>query len=130
MGPHSPLGFAEADYRRSQGRDPVNRAELIDALAERLEKGRKEASETLDAVLDEIKKAVAAGEKVSLGGFGVFENLARTARDPQTGEAVKLKAQEILKFRPGADFKALVASAQKAVADRIAAAKKAPAKKA
>lgn len=109
----------------------MNRAELIDNLADRLEKSRKEATEIVDAVVDEIKGAVTKGEKVQIAGFGIFENIARgarTARNPKTGQTVKVKATKVPKFRPASDFKALVSGARKATATKTA--KKAPAKKA
>jgi DNA-binding protein HU-beta len=114
----------------------VNKAELIDALAARLG-DKKSATMALDAVLAEIQSAVTKGEKVSLTGFGVFEKrvrAARTARNPRTGEAVKVKKTSVPAFRAGAGFKEMVASgkAPKATAAKKAApAKKtAPAKKA
>ena len=106
----------------------MNRAELIDKLAARLEKSRAEVAETVDAALDEIKHAVTKGEKVQVAGFGIFENIgrsARTARNPQTGATVKVKATKVPKFRPASDFKALVSGARKATAP----AKKTAAKK-
>jgi DNA-binding protein HU-beta len=110
----------------------VNKAELIDALAARLG-DKKSASTALDAVLAEIQTAVTKGDKVAITGFGVFEKrvrAARTARNPRTGEAVKVKKTSVPAFRAGASFKEQVASGK---VPRVAAAKKtagAPAKKA
>ena len=120
----------------------MNKAELIEALAGRLG-DRKSATAALDAVLAEIQSAVTKGDKVAITGFGVFEKrvrAARTARNPRTGEAVKVKKTSVPAFRAGASFKDMVAAgrvpkvakaaapAKKATAK--AAAKKAPAKKA
>jgi DNA-binding protein HU-beta len=110
----------------------VNKAELIDALAARLG-DKKSAASALDAVLAEIQTAVTKGDKVALTGFGVFEKrprAARMARNPRTGEPVKVKKGFVPAFRPGASFKEQVASGKVA---KVAAAKKttaAPAKKA
>jgi DNA-binding protein HU-beta len=110
----------------------VNKAELIDALAARLG-DKKSAASALDAVLAEIQTAVTKGDKVAITGFGVFEKrvrAARTARNPRTGEAVKVKKTSVPAFRPGASFRDQVASGKVA---KVAAAKKtaaAPAKKA
>jgi DNA-binding protein HU-beta len=104
----------------------VNKAELIDALAARLGE-KKTASAALDAVLAEIQAAVTKGDKVSITGFGVFEKrvrAARMARNPRTGEAVKVKKTSIPAFRAGAGFKEMVATGK---APKVAAA---PAKKA
>ncbi len=110
----------------------MNKAELIDALAAKLDGSKKQASEAVEAVFDAIQHAVAAGEKVAITGFGVFERAeraARTARNPRTGETVKVKATSVPKFRAGSEFKAVVAGKRKAAPAKKAAAKKAPAKK-
>jgi DNA-binding protein HU-beta len=109
----------------------VNKAELIEAMSGRLG-DRKSAAAALEAVLSEIQNAVTKGEKVSIAGFGVFEKrdrAARTARNPRTGETVKVKKTSVPAFRPGQTFKELVASGKlpKAATTRKAAA---PAKKA
>ena len=123
----------------------MNKAELIEALAGRLG-DRKSATSALDAVLAEIQNAVTKGDKVAITGFGVFEKrvrAARTARNPRTGESVKVKKTSVPAFRAGASFKDMVAAgrvpkvakaaapAKKAGPARATAAKKAaPAKKA
>ncbi|HEY2670922.1 MAG TPA: HU family DNA-binding protein [Rugosimonospora sp.] len=111
----------------------MNKAELIDALAVRLG-DKKSAASALDAVLAEIQSAVTKGDKVAITGFGVFEKrvrAARTARNPRTGESVKVKKTSVPAFRAGASFKDQVASGK--VPRAAAAAKKTaagPAKKA
>ncbi|MBQ1050717.1 HU family DNA-binding protein [Micromonospora sp. C51] len=102
----------------------MNKAELIEALAVRLG-DRKTATTALDAVLAEVQAAVTKGEKVAITGFGAFEKRvrgARTARNPRTGEAVKVKKTSVPTFRPGAGFKEMVASGK--VPKATAAAKK------
>jgi DNA-binding protein HU-beta len=89
----------------------VNKTELIESIGGRLG-DKKAATAALDAVLAEIQSAVTKGDKVSITGFGVFERrerAARTARNPRTGEAVKVKKTAVPVFRPGAGFKELVA---------------------
>jgi DNA-binding protein HU-beta len=119
----------------------VNRAELIDQIRERLGADKKTAENAVDAVLDTIQRAVAAGERVAITGFGVFEKVdraARTGRNPRTGETVKVKKTSVPKFRPGTQFKGVVSGAIKlgkaagtaAAAPAKKAAAKAPAKKA
>ncbi len=123
----------------------MNKSELIDAIAAHPGvTDKKTASAVLEATLSEIQGAVTKGEKVSLTGFGVFERRARAARmarNPRTGEAVKVKKTTVPAFRPGAGFKETVASgklpttspAKKAAAKKTAATaaakKAAPAKK-
>jgi DNA-binding protein HU-beta len=101
----------------------VNKAELIEALAARLG-DKKAATAALDAVLAEVQQAVTKGDRVAITGFGVFEKRvrgARTARNPRTGEAVKVKKTSVPAFRAGAGFKEMVASGK---VPKVAAAKK------
>lgn len=105
----------------------MNKAELIEALAVRLG-DRKTATAALDAVLAEVQAAVTKGERVAITGFGVFEKRVRgprTARNPRTGETVKVKKTSVPTFRPGAGFKEMVASGR---VPKTAAAKKTAAK--
>jgi DNA-binding protein HU-beta len=90
----------------------MNKRDLIDAISGRLG-DKKSATEALNAVLETIQAAVASGDKVAITGFGVFEKSerpARTARNPATGDPIEVAASSVPKFRPGADFKALVNS--------------------
>jgi DNA-binding protein HU-beta len=94
----------------------VNRADLIDAIRDRLGADKKTAESAVDAVLDTIQRAVATGERVAITGFGVFEKVdraARTGRNPRTGETVKVKKTSVPKFRPGTQFKGVVSGAIK-----------------
>jgi DNA-binding protein HU-beta len=106
----------------------VNKAELVEELAASLG-DKKQATAALDAVLKAIQNAVTTGDRVAITGFGVFEKrvrAARTARNPRTGEAVKVKKTSVPAFRPGAGFRELVASGK---VPKVAAAKKTAAKK-
>src|SRR3982751_5892596 len=112
------------------GRKTVNKAELIEALAARLG-DRKTAAAALDAVISEVENAVTKGDRVAITGFGVFEKRARnarTARNPRTGEPVKVKKTSVPAFKPGTAFREMVASGK--VAKAAAPAKKATATKA
>jgi DNA-binding protein HU-beta len=114
----------------------VNKAQLIDKLSAQLG-SRKAATDAVDAVVDTITRSVAAGERVAITGFGVFEKVARPARigrNPRTGEAVKIKKTTVPKFKAGQGFKDVVSGAKKlpkaAVATaRAATGTAAPAKK-
>src|SRR5688572_2975443 len=114
----------------------MNKTELIEVLSVRLG-DRKSATAALDAVVAEIQNTVTKGDKVTITGFGVFEKrdrAARTARNPRTGEAVKVKKTAVPAFRPGAGFKELVATGKvpkvAAATARKAAVKSAPVKSA
>lgn len=110
----------------------MNKAGLVDALTVRLG-DKKAATQALEAVLEEIQRAVSKGDNVAIAGFGVFEKrprAARTARNPRTGEAVKVKKTSVPAFRAGQGFKDFVAGKKKlAKVAKKAAAKKAAAKK-
>jgi DNA-binding protein HU-beta len=111
----------------------VNKQELIDSVSTQVGHSKRDVTNVIETALDELKRAVARGEKVAIAGFGVFsrhDRKARTGRNPQTGEAVQIKATKLPKFRPGAEFKAVVSGAKKAAPAKKAPAKKAPAKKA
>ena len=111
----------------------MNKADLIDNVAERLGHSKRDVTDIVDAFLLETKKAVAKGNKVAVAGFGVFESTARKARigrNPRTGEAVKIKATKLPKFRPGAEFKGVVSGAKKLVEPATSKVSKPAAKKA
>ncbi|HYB15290.1 MAG TPA: HU family DNA-binding protein [Streptosporangiaceae bacterium] len=93
----------------------MNKGDLIDAISGRLG-SKKSATEAVNAVLETIQAAVANGDKVTITGFGVFEKSerpARTGRNPATGAAIAVPASSVPRFRPGADFKALVNAGEK-----------------
>jgi DNA-binding protein HU-beta len=105
----------------------VNKAQLVEATADKLG-GRQQAAEAVDIVLDAIIRAVVAGERVSVTGFGSFEKVerpARYARNPQTGERVRVKKTSVPRFRAGQGFKDLVAGTKKLPRHDVAV-KKAP----
>jgi DNA-binding protein HU-beta len=124
----------------------MNKAELIDVLTDKLGSDRRHATAAVENVVDTIVRAVHKGESVTITGFGVFEQrrrAARVARNPRTGETVKVKPTSVPAFRPGAQFKAVVSGSQRLPAEGPAVkrgvvasggakkvAKKAPAKKA
>jgi DNA-binding protein HU-beta len=102
----------------------VNKAQLVEKLADHFDGNKRQAGQALEHVLNTITVSVARGEKVAITGFGVFEKVvrnARVARNPRTGEKVRVKKTSAPKFRPGAEFKAYVSGAKKVA--------KAPAKK-
>jgi len=89
----------------------VNKAELIEALAQHYDGNRAEASKALNAVVQTITYAAAAGNKVAITGFGVFEKVdrpARLVRNPRTGERKEAAATSVPRFRPGTELKAYV----------------------
>ena len=93
----------------------MNKAQLVEAIADKVG-GRQQAADAVDAVLDAIVRATVAGDRVSVTGFGSFEKVdrpARYARNPQTGERVRVKKTSVPRFRPGQGFKDLVSGSKK-----------------
>src|SRR5215208_6235015 len=98
----------------------MNKAELIDVLTKQLDVDRRSATDAVEGVVDTIVRAVHKGDSVTITGFGVFEQrrrAARVARNPRTGETVKVKPTSVPAFRPGAQFKAVVSGAQRLPAE-------------
>jgi DNA-binding protein HU-beta len=89
----------------------VNKAELVDKIADAASLSKKDAEAALNEVIESIKDAVARGEKVVLPGFGSFsrtERKERTGRNPRTGEPLNIAASKGVKFTAGAGFKSAV----------------------
>lgn len=89
----------------------MNKGDLINELA-KVTCTKKEAEEALDCVLSTITKALKKNDTVTLVGFGTFKvnkRTARTGRNPQTGEEIKIKAKKVPKFVPGKALKDAVA---------------------
>ncbi|MBN2780149.1 MAG: HU family DNA-binding protein [Alphaproteobacteria bacterium] len=86
----------------------MNKAEFISAIANATGYSNAVTKETFDAMVEVIKKALKKGDKISLVGFGNFEvskRSARTGRNPQTGETIKIKASKLPKFKAGKALK-------------------------
>ena len=85
----------------------MNKAELIDKLAKDAGITKSQANETLDSFIEAVTKTLKSGNKVTLVGFGTFsvsKRAARTGRNPQTGETIKIKAKKVARFKAGKDL--------------------------
>ena len=94
----------------------MNKSELIAKIAEKAEMSKKDAEKALNAFVDSVTDALKAKDKVVLVGFGSFETKERAARkgkNPQTGEAIKIKAAKVPAFKPGKGLKDAVNGAKK-----------------
>jgi DNA-binding protein HU-beta len=114
----------------------VNRSQLLTELADRNEWTRKEADAFLTSFTDLITATVSTGEDVAISGFAKFRRIdrpARMARNPATGEQVRVAAKRVARITPLKAFKDAVLSGKKAPAKKApakkTAARKAPAKK-
>ncbi|MCX7691944.1 HU family DNA-binding protein [Tepidimonas taiwanensis] len=86
----------------------MNKAQLIEQMAEQAQLTKAEAARALEALLATVTATLARGGDVTVVGFGSFvveERAARTGRNPKTGEPVAIPAAKIPKFRPGKAFK-------------------------
>lgn len=85
------------------------KSELIQKLAEENPTlFRMEAERIVDAIFEAVEVALSNGDRVELRGFGIFltkRRTARVARNPRTGEPVKVEAKSVLQFRPGKELR-------------------------
>ena len=86
----------------------MNKAELIDAIADSADLSKAAAGRSLDAAIEAITKALKKGDTVTLVGFGTFsvrKRAARMGRNPRTGDAIKIKASKVPAFKAGKALK-------------------------
>jgi nucleoid DNA-binding protein len=90
----------------------MNKSELIDAIASSAELTKADAARALDATVAAVTAALAAGDAVTLVGFGTFsvkKRAARKGRNPKTGEAIDIAASTVPDFKAGKSLKDAVA---------------------
>ncbi|MGE0172281.1 MAG: HU family DNA-binding protein [Oligoflexales bacterium] len=93
----------------------MNRAELVEELANQTKTTKAESDRWLTALLTTIEKNIKKSEGIKLVGFGTFttaKRKARTGRNPQTGKTIKIPARTVPVFKPGAVLKDTVAKAK------------------
>jgi len=98
----------------------MTKAELIDAVKASRNVPEDVAKKAVQAIVEEtfeqVKNAVRKDDRFSFPGFGTFtkkKRAARTGRNPQTGETIKIKAQTTVGFRPAQDLKDFLSGAKK-----------------
>jgi len=85
----------------------MNKAELIDSMAEGAGLSKADAKKALDSFISSTTSTLKGGGRVSLvgfGSFGVSERSARTGRNPQTGKEIQIPAKKVVKFKAGAEL--------------------------
>lgn len=85
----------------------MNKAQLIDAMAEKADLTKADAKKALDAFIEATTESLKKGDRVAVVGWGswsVAERGARTGRNPQTGKEIKIPAKKVVKFKAGADL--------------------------
>lgn len=90
----------------------MNKAQLIEKISQHTQMTKAQSELVVDATIEIIQKTVAKGEEVKLVGFGTFSRLnrkGRQGRNPKTGEAVQIPSAKVPRFKPGKDFKDLLA---------------------
>jgi len=85
----------------------MNKAELIDAMAENAGLSKADAKRALDGFVEATTVALKKGDRLSLVGFGSFSvssRAARTGRNPQTGKEIKIAAKNVVRFKAGSEL--------------------------
>ena len=85
----------------------MNKTELIDTIVEASGLSKVDAKKAVEAFFTSVETALKKGDKVSIVGFGswsVADKEARDARNPRTGEIIKVPAKKVVKFKPGAEL--------------------------
>jgi len=80
----------------------MNKAQLVDAIQEKLGGTKVQAEQVVDLIIDSVSSTLKKGEEVSIAGLGIFsakQRAARTARNPRTGESINVAAMRVPKFR-------------------------------
>lgn len=86
----------------------MTKSELISTLSDKADVSKKEAETVLNTFMGTVIDTLKKGEEVALTGFGTFsvkKRAARMGRNPQTGEAIKIKAAKVPKFKAGKNLK-------------------------
>lgn len=92
----------------------MNKGDLVAKISEEANLTQKQVDQVITSFLEEIKMAVAKGDKITLTGFGTFSKRhrkGRTGRNPRTGEEIKIAASSVPAFSAGKQFKETVKEA-------------------
>lgn len=91
----------------------MTKADIVEALYEKIGFSKKEAADLVELVFDTIKGTLSQGQKIKISGFGNFvvrEKRSRVGRNPQTGQSIEISARRVLTFRPSQVLRAEVNS--------------------
>jgi DNA-binding protein HU-beta len=91
--------------------EKMNKSELVEAIAHTSGVTKADANRVLDTFMMTVTDALKSGDQVVLPGFGSFSTgnrSARTGRNPQTGQAIQIKASRVAKFKAGKSLKEAV----------------------
>jgi DNA-binding protein HU-beta len=85
----------------------MNKGEMINLIADEAGITKTQATTALGAFIDGVTKSLKKDQRVTLVGFGTFsanKRKARTGRNPQTGESIKIKAKKVVRFKAGKEL--------------------------
>ncbi|MBM4128559.1 MAG: integration host factor subunit alpha [Nitrospira sp.] len=89
----------------------MTKADLVDAIFEKIGLSKKEAQEIIETLFDTMKQTFIEGESVKLTGFGTFnvrKKTSRKGRNPKTGEDIEITPRRVITFRPSNELKSAV----------------------
>jgi len=89
----------------------MNKADLVAKISKDADIPKAAAMQAIDSFTEHIIKAMQKGEDVTLVGFGTFttsKRKARTGRNPQTGQTIKIAARKVPKFKAGKQLRDLI----------------------
>jgi integration host factor subunit alpha len=112
--PETTRAVGSRDDSQERGAKTMTKAELAEALFDRLGLNKREAKDMVDGFFDEIRQALERGESVKLSGFGNFQlrdKPQRPGRNPKTGEEIAITARRVVTFHASQKLKAAVARA-------------------
>lgn len=92
----------------------MTKADIVEALYEKVGFSKKEAADLVELVFDTIKGTLSQGQKIKISGFGNFvirDKRSRIGRNPQTGQSIEISARRVLTFRPSQVLRAEVNAA-------------------
>ncbi len=93
------------------GKSTMTKADIVEKVYQKIGFSKKEASELVEMVFNQLKDVLCNGDKVKISGFGNFVvrgKNERIGRNPQTGEQIKISARRVLTFRPSQVLKAVL----------------------
>lgn len=100
-----------SDEDKSALRSTMTKADIVEKVYDKIGFSKKEASELVESVFENLKSVLYKNEKVKISGFGNFivrSKNERVGRNPQTGEQIKISARRVVTFRPSQVLKAIV----------------------
>ena len=86
----------------------MKKVDIASRIADKIDITKRQAEDAVNAILDEVKQALAKGESVIIRRFGAFqvrEKDARLGRNPKTGEKAEISARRVVRFKSGKHFK-------------------------